>query len=75
MKGKRFPEEQIIGILKEMEAGVPMPELCRKHGVSDGTKVTVDVVTPKIGGDFCAEVIRQVGVAPPPVFARGKGAR
>lgn len=37
MKGKRFKEEQIIGILKEMEAGVPLPELCRKHGVSDGT--------------------------------------
>jgi putative transposase len=37
MKGKRFTEEQIIGILKESEAGVPTPELLRKHGISEGT--------------------------------------
>jgi len=37
MRGKRFKEDQIIGILKELESGILMPELCRKHGVSDGT--------------------------------------
>jgi putative transposase len=37
MKNNRFSEEQIIGILKEHESGVPVLELCRKHGVSDGT--------------------------------------
>jgi putative transposase len=37
MRGKRYTQEEIIGILKEAEAGVPMPDLCRKHGVSDGT--------------------------------------
>jgi hypothetical protein len=33
-KRKRITEEQIIGILKEHEAGVPVADLCRKHGVS-----------------------------------------
>ena len=37
MKRKRFTEEQIIGILKEHEAGVSVAELCRKHGVSDAS--------------------------------------
>jgi putative transposase len=35
MKRSRYTEEQIIGILKEQEAGVPVAELCRKHGMSD----------------------------------------
>ncbi len=34
---RRFTDEQIIGILKENEAGVPVKELCRKHGMSDAT--------------------------------------
>jgi putative transposase len=37
MKRSRFSEEQIIGILKEHEAGIPVAELCRKHGVSDAS--------------------------------------
>ncbi len=37
MKRNRFSEEQIIRILKEQEAGVPVSELCRKHGVSDAS--------------------------------------
>ena len=37
MKRKRFTEEQIIGILKEHQAGVSAGDLCRKHGVSDAT--------------------------------------
>jgi putative transposase len=37
MKRNRFTEEQIIGILKEHEAGVAVSELCRKHGVSDAS--------------------------------------
>lgn len=34
MKGTRFSEEQIIGILKEGDAGIPAKELGRKHGVT-----------------------------------------
>jgi len=37
MKRARFTEEQIIGILKEHEAGVPVADLCRKHGVSNAS--------------------------------------
>jgi transposase InsO family protein len=33
----RFTEEQIIGVLKEAEAGMKVAELCRKHGISDAT--------------------------------------
>ena len=34
---KRVTEEQIIGILREQEAGVPVADLCRKHGLSSPT--------------------------------------
>jgi putative transposase len=34
---KRFTEEQIIGVLKEADAGAKIAELCRKHGISDAT--------------------------------------
>jgi len=37
MKRSRFTEEQIIGILKEHQAGLGAKELCRKHSVSDAT--------------------------------------
>ena len=32
---KRFSEEQIIGLLREADAGLPVKELCRKHGFSE----------------------------------------
>jgi putative transposase len=37
MKRSRFSEEQIIGILKEHQAGLGAKEPCRKHGISDAT--------------------------------------
>ncbi len=35
MRRKRFTEEQIIGILKEHQAGAAVRELCRRHGMSE----------------------------------------
>ncbi len=37
MKRSKFSEEQIIGILREQEAGSPTAELCRRHGISSAT--------------------------------------
>ena len=37
MPRRRFTEEQIIGVLKQAETGVKVPDLCRQHGISDGT--------------------------------------
>ena len=37
MKKSRFSEPQIVGILKEHEAGVATKDLCRKHGISPAT--------------------------------------
>lgn len=57
---KRFTEEQIIGVLKDAEAGAKVAELCRKHGISEATYYNWKA---KFGGmtvlDACAY---QVGV-------------
>jgi putative transposase len=37
MKISRFTDSQIIAVLKEAEAGTPVPELCRTHGISNAT--------------------------------------
>lgn len=37
MKRNRFSDEQIIGILKEQEAGAATVEVCRRHGISSAT--------------------------------------
>jgi putative transposase len=35
--GKRYSEEQILSILREVESGTSVPEVCRKYGVSENT--------------------------------------
>jgi putative transposase len=52
---KRFTEEQIIGFLKQAEAGVPVKELCRKHGFSDASFYTWRA---KFGGMSVSEAKR-----------------
>lgn len=37
MKRGRFTEEQIIGVLREQEAGLKTAEVCRKHGIPEAT--------------------------------------
>jgi putative transposase len=37
MKISKYSDSQIIGILKQAEAGTPMPKLCREHGMSSTT--------------------------------------
>lgn len=44
---KRFTEEQIIGFLREAEAGLPVTELCRKHAFSEAS---YDLWRSKFGG-------------------------
>ena len=51
----RFSDEQIIGILREAEAGVSARELCRKHAISDATFYTW---RKKFGGTEIPEVKR-----------------
>lgn len=52
---KRFTEEQIIVFLKQAEAGVPVKELCRKHGFSDASFYTWRA---KFGGMSVSEAKR-----------------
>lgn len=40
MRKSRFSEEQVIGILKEHQAGLAVAEICRRHGISDATFYT-----------------------------------
>ena len=37
MKKSRFTDSQILGVLKQAEAGTPVPQLCRTHGISSAT--------------------------------------
>jgi len=55
MKKSKFSESQIVAILKEGEAGVPVAQILRKHGISHGTYY---VWKSKYGGASVAELKR-----------------
>lgn len=55
MKRKRYTEEPIIAILKEGESGTPNPDLCRRHGISEGTFYRWKT---KFGGMEVADAVR-----------------
>ncbi|MCO2036195.1 hypothetical protein FA413_22915, partial [Pseudomonas aeruginosa] len=48
---KRFTEEQILDFLKQAEAGVPVKELCRRHGFSDASFYTCLLYTSDAADD------------------------
>ena len=50
MKKSKFSEAQIFAILKQGEAGVPVSELCREHGMSNATYCACYAWRSKYGG-------------------------
>ena len=64
MKTSRFSEPQIMAILRQAEGGVPVPELCREHGMSTASFYKWRA---KYGG-MDASMISQM-VIPPPIRA------
>jgi putative transposase len=70
MKRSRFTEEQIIGVLKEHEAGVKTTDLCRKHGVSSATFFKWKSKSGGMNPREVADVIGQLVLSVPSLLRR-----
>ncbi len=70
MRKSRFGEEQIIGILKESEAGVPTAELYRKHGIAGPDAVPLEGEVRRAGGQR-GQAAAGAGGGEPAAEARG----
>lgn len=62
MKASRYTEAQILAILRQAEGGMPVAELCREHGMSDGSFYKWRA---KSGGMRRAADLRRARVIPP----------
>lgn len=67
MKRSKFTEEQIIGILREQEAGAKMVNLCRRHGISSATFYAWKA---KFGGTEVSDAKRLKATAPRAVMGQ-----
>ena len=72
MKGKRFTEEQIIGVLRESEAGAATKELCRRHGISEQTLLPLEGEVRRHGGQRRQEAAGARGRKPALEAHRGR---
>ncbi len=61
MKRRRFTEEQIIGILREQEAGAKAADLARKHGVSEATLYNWKAPPALLAGHLDQHFVAQLG--------------
>jgi len=84
MKKSRFTDEQIIGFLKQVEGGVPVKDLCRKHGFSDATfykwrsrlgGLDVSVANSSSGGDRELELAPAVSLPTVVIQFGGRGTK
>lgn len=59
MKKTKYTEEHIVGILKEVEAGITVAEICRKYGISDATYYNWKA---KYGGMTASEIVVKAAI-------------
>ena len=67
MKRQRFTQEQIIGVLREQEAGAKVADLCRRRGISDATFSSWKA---RFGGMDVSDAKRLKGIPPPKAVCR-----